>query len=98
MDDIGVLLMMTMMKICFVIINHFSECHNKQLTPFGDNDYTNDDDDEYDPGNFDNYDNDVDAHPHGKEKHQQSKLLVAVLQSERDRLRKYFCLDGHSKF
>ena len=62
MDDIGVLLMMTMMKICFVIINHFSECHNKQLTPFGDNDYTNDDDDEYDPGDFDNYDNDVDAH------------------------------------
>ena len=95
------LLVMTMMKICSVIINHFSiTAHTIQLllSGFGDNDYTDDDEDDDDFEDDNNHDNDVDAHPHGKEKHQQSKLLVAVLQSERDRLRKYFCLDGHIKF
>ena len=92
---------MTMMKICSVIINHFSiTAHTIQLllSGFGDNDYTDDDEDDDDFEDDNNHDNDVDAHPHGKEKHQQSKLLVAVLQSERDRLRKSFCLDGHFKF
>ena len=36
----------------------------------------------------DKYDDDVETHPHGKKKHQQSKLLVAMLQCECDWLQK----------
>ena len=59
------LLVMTMMKICSVIINHFSiTAHTIQLllSGFGDNDYTDDDEDDDDFEDDNNHDNDVDAH------------------------------------